>query len=123
MARLIDPPKSALDKLLKPYPTGERKVLELFDARLPEEWEFYVQPHLNGLQPDLVVLHPDVGIAVFEIKDWNLSALHYSVEVDGHTSEPRLMACDSFGKKFALKNPVDKIRLYKNELFDLYCPR
>lgn len=123
MPRLIDPPRTALDRLLTPLTSGEREVIELFDARLPPEWEFYVQPHLNGLRPDLVLLHPDVGIAVFEIKDWDLDALPYTVEINPRSGDPRLMARNTSGRKFSHENPVDQIRLYKSELFDLYCPR
>jgi hypothetical protein len=45
---------------------------------LPIDWEIYVQPHLNGLRPDFVLLNPRIGIAVFEVKDWDLSAMGYS---------------------------------------------
>ena len=75
MPRLIDPPRTTLDRLPTPLTVGEQAVLDLLDAKLAPEWEIYVQPHLNGLRPDLVLLHPDVGIAVFEIKDWDLTAL------------------------------------------------
>ena len=75
MTRHVDPPLDALDELPTPLTDGERQVVRLFDQKLPEEWEIYVQPHLNGLRPDIVVLHPRVGIAVFEIKDWDLAAM------------------------------------------------
>lgn len=84
----------------------------------------YIQPHLNGLRPDFVLLNPNAGIAVFEVKDWDLSALSYYVDCKG-TGEPRLMARDKSGSTFSRQsdNPVNKIRLYRDELFSLYCPR
>ena len=87
------------------------------------EWEIYVQPHLNGLRPDFVLLHPRAGIAVFEVKDWNLAAMHYEViERDGKS--PVLIG-EKDGKRFSLQNqnPIEKIRRYKEELHELYCPR
>ena len=54
-------------------------MLDFFDRYLPDGWEIYIQPHLNGVRPDFVLLHPNVGIAVFEIKDWNLDAMPYFV--------------------------------------------
>ena len=124
MSRLIDPPRAQWDKLLTPLTTGERAVAELFDAKLPNEWEMYIQPHLNGLRPDFVLLNPNSGIAVFEVKDWDLTALDYYVDYSG-TGEPRLMARQKPGNAFSRQrdNPVNKIRLYKDELFGLYCPR
>ena len=54
MHRIIDPPKDQWDLLPTPLTSGERQIAVLFDANLPSEWEMYVQPHLNGLRPDLV---------------------------------------------------------------------
>ncbi len=62
----------------------------------------YVKPHMNGLSPDLVLLHPLVGVGVFEIKDWTLDAMDYLLRKH---------------------NPIDKIRQYKNGIHNLYCPR
>jgi AAA domain len=124
MARVIDPPRDRFDKLLTPLTDGERRVIELFDAHLLPEWEIYIQPHLNGLRPDIVLLHPMVGVAVFEVKDWNLSAMQYYAESVGSCRQV-LMARDESGKTFSREseNPINKIMLYKDELFDLYCPR
>ena len=63
----------------------------MFDQTLSPDWEVYVQPHLNGLRPDFVLLNPRVGIGVFEVKDWNLDAMHYFVKKD-HNGLPTLMA-------------------------------
>lgn len=123
--RLVDPPLSELHRLTTPLTEGERALLNLLHRSLPIEWEFYIQPHLNGLRPDLVLLNPSVGIAVFEVKDWDFEAMDYFAERDCSTNQLRLMAQDKSGKRFSRErdNPVTKIRLYKRELFDLYCPR
>ena len=124
MARIIDPPRDKFGQLLTQLTDGERQVIDLFDQELPDEWEIYVQPHLNGLKPDIVLLHPRVGVAVFEVKDWDLEAMHYYVKGD-HADRDVLMARDKNGKAFSRQaaNPINKILLYKEELFDLYCPR
>lgn len=110
--------------MLTPLTDGERAVVDLLDEKLPADWEIYIQPHLNGLRPDIVLLHPKVGVAVFEVKDWDLSAMDYFTK---QVSENRhiLMARDRNGKTFSREtdNPINKILLYKDELFDLYCPR
>lgn len=121
--RRIEPSRDSLDRLLTPLTDGERKVFELFDRKLSIEWEIYVQPHLNGLRPDFVLLHPHVGVAVFEVKDWDLAAIQYYAKSD--EGRKVLMARDRNGKHFSREadNPINKILLYKQELFDLYCPR
>lgn len=116
LTRLIDPPRSAFDRLPNRLTDGERQVIDLFDRDLDPAWEMYVQPHLNGLRPDLVLLNPDVGIAVFEIKDWDLSAMRYFVSGSD-------LRAERDGKSFPVENPINKILLYKNEIFKLYCPR
>lgn len=124
MSRVISPPKDQLERLLTPLTDGERHVVNFFDERLSAEWEIYVQPHLNGLRPDIVLLHPGIGVAVFEIKDWDLGAMHYFARPD-RSGRPRLLVRDKDGKVFSRENdnPINKILLYKEELFDLYCPR
>ncbi|MDC0429583.1 NERD domain-containing protein [Phycisphaerales bacterium] len=117
MPRLIDPPRADFGLLPTPLTAGELEVVDFLDHHLSEEWELYVQPFLNGLRPDVVVLHPRLGIAVFEVKDWDFNALHYFVE-DG-----RFWASGRFGPRFRPEDPVEKVRLYQKEIFELYCPR
>ena len=123
MQRSISPPIGDLDNLRQPLTRGERVVFEFFHAHLAPEWEIYLQPHLNGLRPDFVLLHPKIGIAVFEVKDWNLDAMDYWIR-ESNSGQPTLIGRKK-GKEFLRQsqNPVEKILLYKNELFDLYCPR
>ena len=104
--RIIDPPKDQWDRLPTPLTYGENKVYNLFDAGLPLDWEMYIQPHLNGLRPDLVLLNPYAGIAVFEIKDWSLNTLQNSIKYN-----------------WATQRPINQIKLYEDEIFNLYCPR
>ena len=105
MRRTINPPKDQWDLLPTSLTTGERAVAELFDAELPSEWEMYVQPHLNGLRPDFILLNPAAGIAVFEVKDWTLGTLQDNVS------------------RYKSKNPILKVQLYEEEIYNLYCPR
>jgi hypothetical protein len=122
MAHLICPAREELHSLRTPLTTGELQVLEFFDRYLPEGWEIYVQPHLNGLRPDFVLLHPRLGIAVFEVKDWNLDAMPYFVRATN--GGPALWSRDQQGKEFRHRdNPVEKVVRYKQEILDLYCPK
>lgn len=121
--RVIYPPLVEHTKLRQQLTAGEKQVLQLFNQHLPIDWEIYIQPHLNGLRPDFVLLNPKGGIAVFEVKDWNLNAMRYFTKKDhwGHQS----LWAKKDGKEFCIQkdNPVTKVNLYKKEIFDLYCPR
>ena len=121
--RFVSPPAKDLSSLRQPLTQGEREVFDFFNNLLSPQWEIYIQPHLNGLRPDFVLLNPDVGIAVFEVKDWDLSAMRYGV--DEREGKPPLLWAESDGKRFSLQpqNPVEKIQVYRNEIFSIYCPR
>ena len=124
MGRITSPPKDQFDVLRQPLTRGELLVFDFFDKYLDPSWEIYVQPHLNGLRPDFVLLNPDVGIAVFEVKDWDLDSIQYSVKPQFNKS-PSLWGSRN-GKAFQIppsQNPVEKIQIYKKEIYDLYCPR
>ena len=123
MSRVVSPPRNQLDKLRQALTEGERIVFDFFDAHLHPEWEIYIQPHLNGLRPDFVLLHPKAGIAIFEIKDWDFDAMQYWVE--GRSGRPPILLGRKDGKRFSLQsqNPIEKVYRYKQELHELYCPR
>lgn len=124
MARLVSPPISELKKLRTPLQDGELEFFNFLNSNLDERWEIYIQPHLNGLRPDFVLLHPIKGVAIFEVKDWDLDKIDYStVSQDG---EIPLLRGTKNGKQFFLtnsKNPVEQIYMYRQELIELYCPR
>ncbi|MBR5050197.1 MAG: hypothetical protein IKX75_02535, partial [Desulfovibrio sp.] len=48
----------------------EEASLAFFASALPQDWEIYVRPHLNGLAPDFVLLSPAGGLAVIEVRSW-----------------------------------------------------
>lgn len=120
--RVVCPSLGELSKLRQPLTQGERDVLNLFVRKLNPDWEIYVQPHLNGLRPDFVLLNPKVGIGVFEVKDWDLDAMTYRNQMD-HDDRPILRATRN-GQTFDVwPNPVEQLRRYKEEIHQLYCPR
>lgn len=123
MERTISPRRADLTSLRQPLERGEWLVLEFFDSFLPIEWEIYIQPHLNGLRPDFVLLNPRVGIAVFEVKDWDLDAFERWTE--DRANSPPILKGKKDGKEFSLQseNPVEKVYRYKQEIQNLYCPR
>ncbi len=123
MSRFFSPPFEELENLRTKLKPGEKAVIKFFHKHLPDSWDIYIQPHLNGLRPDVVLLNPKIGIAVYEIKDWDLNSLNYYI-IEKNDSAPELWASKN-GKHFSKQkeNPIEKILRYKQEIFDLYCPR
>ena len=57
MKRVICPSRDELSSLRTPLNKGRELVLDFFDRNLSLEWEIYIQPHLNGIRPDFVLLN------------------------------------------------------------------
>ena len=68
MARMY-PAMEQLRHLPIPLLPGELQVLDTLRA-LDDEWSIYVQPRLGLDQPDVVVVHPEHGVTIIEIRDW-----------------------------------------------------
>ena len=120
--RFISPPQEDLQNLRQPMTEGERKFFEFLNNQLPSDWDIYIQPHLNGLRPDFVIMSPKKGIAIFEVKDWNFSLLAYSY-IKNSSGVSELIGVDGT-KSFSLKkdDPFKKIKIYREEIYNLYCP-
>lgn len=121
--RLISPPRCEWDLLRQPLEAGERKFLEYLDENLGEGWEVYIQPAFNGLCPDIIILHPNKGVCIFEIKNWDFKAIEYRSyrEANGRM---HLKGVSKTGEIFKIKNnPVDQLLLYRKEMRHLYCPQ
>lgn len=100
---------------------GEWEVLHFFKKHLAAAshgWTIYVQPHMNGLRPDFVLVHPTFGIGVFEVKEWAKDSREIRRRTDG-----TLMAKNrSGGSWYRPRDPIHQIYGYGEELSDLYCP-
>lgn len=116
------PPLSEIPNLRQPLTEGETALVRQLNAVLPIAWEIYIQPHLNGLCPDILVLNPFVGVIVFEVKDWDFGAMNYHWEPTTNSRIRKLLATNKDGKTFKVENPIEKAKLYSSEILNLYCP-
>ncbi len=60
MGKCISPNEKEIEQLRTPLTEGEKKVLDIFKEKTSDEWEIYVQPHLNGSRPDFILLNPKI---------------------------------------------------------------
>jgi hypothetical protein len=80
MAKLASHDQNAITNLNPKLTIGEEILLNFFQEHHDEDWEIYLQPHLNGLRPDFVLLNSKKGVIVVEVKDWKLSTLQVKLE-------------------------------------------
>lgn len=73
MLNRIIPPWSELNVLNRKLSKAEERLIRYLDVHLPEDWEIYVRPHLNGLVPDIVILHEQHGAQLFLVSDEDIS--------------------------------------------------
>lgn len=85
--------------------------MEFLDKNLPHSWNIYVQPYVNDMRPDVVVVNPQVGLVVFEVKDWDLSLRQIEKgKLIGRTSE----------KSWVDEDPLTKARWYAKSLYEQF---
>lgn len=111
-----------------PLTEGEIALIKYLDNNLPKDkswnkkqglqnykgWIIFAQPFLNGTRPDVVIFNPQVGIVIYEVKDWNLN--HYKwVKGEG------LFVSGAKGTH-PIKNPIDQVRHYKEKLIGQLVP-
>ena len=111
-----------------PLTDGEKTLLTYLDTFLPRDnnwkpndglenykgWIIFAQPFLNGTRPDIIIFNPQVGLVIYEVKDWKLD--HYEwIENRG------LFVHDSRGS-YPVKHPVDQVQHYKDVLIGQLVP-
>lgn len=97
---------------------GERALLQYLDRHLPAEWMLFAQPYLNGSRPDVIAFNPNVGMIIYEVKDWRLSAYSWSNPED----QKQLNVSDDRGT-YAVKNPVYQVDHYREKIISQLVPR
>lgn len=61
-----------------PRTEGEEKLLNFFrNSKRFDGWKVFEQVHINSMKPDFILLHPEKGIIVIEVKDWKLNSSAY----------------------------------------------
>lgn len=124
----IFPNWEQISQLKSPLTDGELALLKFLDTHLPPKWEIYNQPFLNGDRPDIVILHPEIGIMIFEVKDWNL--VLYTTE-ETEYFDPKTKKTIKYYQSYVLDknherqkiiNPIKQVERYRDNLFQ-YLPQ
>lgn len=113
MAQLF--PSLDLARKMNPEPTpGEGWLLEKLEKLLPDDYEVYFQASLEGSFPDVVIVRPNHGVVVIEVKDWDLSLY----EID--EVEKNWICHPSNHETCFPRSPFAQVKHYKNLFFGVY---
>ena len=104
--RTIQPPRNQWAKLRQCLEAGELTFIEYLDENLSEGWEIYIQPSFNGLCPDVIILHPNKGICIFEVKNWDFEAVKYTTKLANNGKLHLKAKKTGTLKEYFPKNPI-----------------
>lgn len=97
---------------LKQQPTkGEYHALQILKD-LPDEYEVYFQPYINGYNPDIIIVRKNYGVLILEVKDWDL--VHYRIDEKDNWSLVK--------DNTSIKSPTKQVQAYKNDMYNLSIP-
>ncbi len=124
------------DRLPSTASQGERRTFNLL-RNLPDDYLIYYEPSVANLHPDFIVIGPDLGVIVIEVKGWYYEDIHRVTNkeifinyndcetVEEHPLEQarrylwRIKGnCDKSPKKSLLLNKEGK---YKNKFVFPFC--
>lgn len=54
---------------------GERRSFSFLKENLPDDWIIYYEPVIDQQRPDLVIISPELGFLVLEVKDYKPSTI------------------------------------------------
>lgn len=95
--------------------TGERQVFKFLRTALGESFLAWYSPDIADREPDFVVLSPDSGIIVLEVKDWTIDQI-----LELNPKEALLAIGD--GQEWR-KNPLAQAREYVHTLMGLFAKK
>ncbi len=94
---------------------GERKVFVALRDHLPEDYLVYYDIPVDGWYPDFIIIGPDLGLVVLEVKDRRLKSI---LEVTA--DRVRLRQTEG---ELEVWNPVRQVRNYLLRTVDAPCSR
>ena len=123
----VIPSWEQIEQFKQPLTEGERYLLKFLDDNLKKDdlfqdddltkyngWLIFVQPFLNGSRPDIVILYPNIGVQIFEVKDWNLDSYSFRTETDGDQSHEVFCVSDRNGT-YQKNHQLNKLNIIRKK--------
>lgn len=107
------PPPDDWETLRVELTPGEHHLADRLIQELSDDWSLYLQPHIGGTRPDLVLVHPRVGVQIVEVKDYNMGAY----DVSGSKWKVK-----TGGALQTTGSPFDQVDAARKSLFRILLP-
>ncbi len=83
--------------------TGERLFFRTLKTYLPDDYIVYFEPEIQGKRPDFVIIGPDLGLVVLEVKDYTKKTLFQINHDEWHI-------VTTSGDQAVIKSPMKQAR-------------
>lgn len=90
---------------------GERLLFRTLKTFLPDDYIVYYEPEIHGRRPDFVVIGPDLGLVVLEVKDYTKNTLL-------QLNQDEWTLVTSSGEQTKTKSPLKQAREYVFHIVD-----
>jgi len=91
------------DRLSARASRGEERTFALL-KKLPDDYLIYYEPNIDNRHPDFIVIAPDLGVIIIEVKGW-----HFDDIVGGNHSEITVKSDDLLRQEI---HPLEQARNY-----------
>ena len=81
---------------------GERDTYELLQ-KLPDDYLVYYEPNIKNRRPDFIIIAPDLGVIVIEVKGWKYDQIISVNDKEIHLIRDNREVCDIHPLEQALK--------------------
>ncbi|MFS0862051.1 3'-5' exonuclease [Fredinandcohnia sp. 179-A 10B2 NHS] len=82
---------------------GERLLFRTLKHYLPDDYIVYYEPDIHGRRPDFVIIGPDLGLVVLEVKDYTKNTLL-------QLNNDEWMIVSTHGQQAMVKSPMKQAR-------------
>ncbi|RHW41948.1 nuclease [Neobacillus notoginsengisoli] len=82
---------------------GERLLFRTLKTYLPDDYIVYFEPEIHGRRPDFVIIGPDLGLLVLEVKDYTKNTLFQLNHEEWHI-------LTTSGDQAVIKSPIKQAR-------------
>lgn len=89
---------------------GEKQLFELFKNHLPDSWYVYFNIPVGGKYSDFIIIGPDLGLVVIEVKDWTIRTVRASAKDNFTINVP--------DGTVVVDNPLNQARKYVFTIID-----
>lgn len=90
---------------------GERRLHKTLKNYLPDDYIVYYEPEILYRRPDFVIIGPDIGIVVLEVKDWNKATILQA-------NKDHWMIAGSNGQQAIVESPYKQAEEYGFKILD-----